>query len=87
MSLFEKLAAGFRLRTSTPTYEAGDELTAFVTGTNGSALLVRIGDSVIELPDADPSLVDATVRLEVESFDASTYRGRGRLVDVLEEAE
>ncbi|MDS0292905.1 DUF7513 family protein [Halogeometricum luteum] len=87
MSFWNKLTAGLRLRTATPAYEPGEELTAYVTGAEGSTLLVRVGDSVIELPDGDPSLVDATVRFEVESFDAATHRGRGRLLDVVEEAE
>jgi hypothetical protein len=87
MSFFEKLTAGLHLRTATPTYGVGDELVAFVTGLDGATPVVRIGDTVIELPDADPSLVDATVRFEVESFDDSTFRGRGRLLDVLEEPE
>ncbi|ELZ26072.1 hypothetical protein C474_20266 [Halogeometricum pallidum JCM 14848] len=87
MSLWNKLTAGLHLRTATPTYEPGEELVAFVTGAEGSTLLVRIGDSVIELPDGDPALVDATVRFEVESFDAGTHRGRGRLLEVVEEAE
>ncbi|ADQ67409.1 hypothetical protein GL213_09160 [Halogeometricum borinquense] len=87
MSLLEQLTAGLRFRTTKPTYDAGDELTAFVTGANGSTLLVRVGDSVIELPDEDPSLVDGTVRFEVESFDKSTHRGRGKLLEVVEEPE
>ncbi|SFR46993.1 hypothetical protein SAMN04487947_1799 [Halogeometricum rufum] len=87
MSFLRKLTAGLHLRTATPTYDAGEELVAFVTGLNGTTPIVRIGDTIIELPDADPSLVDATVRFEVESFDDSTFRGRGRLLDVLEEPE
>ncbi|SDY19486.1 DUF7513 family protein [Halobellus clavatus] len=87
MSRFESLFAGLTFRTSTPAFEVGDEVPAFVTGRGDDGLLVRVGDTVLELPDADPSLLDAKVQIEIESFDARTHRGTARVVDVLEEAE
>jgi hypothetical protein len=91
MSLLAKLTAGLRLRTSTPSYEAGDELTAYVTGTNEGTPQIRIGDTVLKLTDgelsADASLVDATVRVRVASFDDASHRGSARLLEVVTEPE
>ena len=83
MSRLDKFLAGLRLRSSTPSFEVGDEVPVFVTGRTDDGLLVRVGDTVLELPDADPSLLDAKVRIEIESFDESTYRGTARVVEVL----
>ena len=87
MSRFEKLFAGLRFRTTTPAFEVGETVPAFVTGRSESGLLVRVGDTVLELPDADPSLLDAKVTVEIESFDESQHRGTARVVDVFDEEE
>lgn len=86
---FDKLLAGWTFRTSTPNYEVGDELTAFVTGRSGSTSLVRIGDTVIRLPDADTdgSLVDKRVELRVTEFDSRTHEGTGELLAVFDDEE
>ncbi|MFD1599584.1 DUF7513 family protein [Halobellus rarus] len=84
MSRLDKFLAGLRLRSSTPSFEVGDEVPVFVTGRSDDGLLVRVGDTVLELPDADPSLLDAKVRIEIESFDESTHRGTARVVEVLQ---
>ncbi|QCC47993.1 DUF7513 family protein [Halobellus limi] len=84
MSRLDKFLAGLRFRSSTPSFEVGDEVPAFVTGRTDDGLLVRVGDTVLELPDADQSLVDAKVTIEIESFDESTHRGTARVVEVLQ---
>ena len=85
----EKLLAGWTFRTSTPAYEAGDELTAFVTGTNGSAPLVRIGDTIIRLPDenVDGSLVEKRVTLRVTEFDPRSNEGTAELLAIVDDDE
>ena len=75
MSLLDKYLAGWGFRTNTPEFEPGEEITAFVTGYDGEAPVVRIGDTVLQVADAPVEAVDARVRLEVESFDASTHTG------------
>ena len=85
MSLFDRLFAGAAFRSRTPSFEVGQEVTAFVTGVGDEVSLVRIGDTVIELPDADPALLETRVRFEVEAFDAASSRGRGRVLEVLDE--
>ena len=83
-----KLFSGWRFRTSTPTYAAGDTLDAFVTGRDpDGGVRVRIGDTVLRLPDADPRLVDARIRLEVTSFDADAHEGTAELLDVVRDPE
>lgn len=86
---FDKLLAGWTFRTSTPDYEVGDELTAFVTGSNGSTPVVRIGDTIIRLPDAatDGPLVDKRVRLRVTEFDPRSHEGAGELLSVFDDEE
>jgi hypothetical protein len=86
---FDKLLAGWTFRTSTPDYEVGDELTAFVTGANGPTPVVRIGDSIIRLPDAtsDGALVDKRVRLRVTEFDPGSHEGTGELLTVFDDDE
>ncbi|SDM71201.1 hypothetical protein SAMN04487949_2370 [Halogranum gelatinilyticum] len=85
----KKLLAGWSFRTSTPDYAVGDELTAFVTGTDGSTPIVRIGDTVIQLPDADGDgeLVEKRVRLRVTEFDAQRHEGAGELLSVFDDEE
>jgi len=82
---FEKLFSGWTFRTNRPSYAAGDELTAFVTGYEGGVARVRIGDTIITLPDAEPGLGDRLVRLRVTEFDADDSTGRGELLGVVEE--
>lgn len=85
MSLFGRLFAESAFRSSNPAFEVGQEVTAFVTGKDGDVALVRIGDTVIQLADAGGVPVERRVRFEVETFDAGSSRGRGRLVEVLDE--
>jgi hypothetical protein len=79
-TLFE----GWGFRTNRPTYAVGDELTAFVTGYEDGVALVRIGDTIIWLPDAAPGLSDSLVRLRVTAFDEGDRVGEGELLDVVE---
>jgi hypothetical protein len=83
----EKLLAGWTFRTSTPVYEPGEELTAFVTGVNGSTPVVRIGDSIIRLPDTngDGDLVEKRVTLKVTEFDAQRHEGTGEVLSVVDD--
>ncbi|WP_248896698.1 DUF7513 family protein [Haloplanus halobius] len=81
-----KLLAGWSFRTNKPTYDAGDELTAFVTGYEDGEARVRIGDTIITLPDAEPGLVDRRVRLRVTEFDTETAVGQGEVLEIVDPA-
>ncbi|MFC6825717.1 DUF7513 family protein [Halopelagius fulvigenes] len=85
MSFLDFLFAEETFRASKPAFEAGETVTAFVTRITGDGAIVRIGDTVIELPGADPTLLERRVRFEIEEFDAASSRGRGRLVEVLDD--
>jgi hypothetical protein len=85
MSRFEKLFAGLTFRTRTPEYEPGQEIVAFVTGRNAEGLLVRVGDTVLELPGAESDLLERRVRVEVLEFDTASHRGRGQVLEVLDD--
>ena len=75
---------GLTFRTATPDYAEGETLESYVTGRDpGGGVCVRIGDTVLRLPDADPALVDALVRLRVTSFDAGSHEGTAELVEVV----
>ncbi|WP_224269364.1 DUF7513 family protein [Haloprofundus salinisoli] len=89
-----KLLAGWTFRTSTPSYDVGDELVAYVTGVDGDAPVVRVGDTVLRLtktaddvglaPDGD--LLDRKVRLRVDSFDDAAHQGTAELLAVSDES-
>jgi hypothetical protein len=81
-----KLFAGWTFRTNRPSYAVGDELTAFVTGYTDGVAQVRIGDTIITLPDAEGGLGDRLVRLRVTEFDDGESTGRGELLGVVEDA-
>ncbi|WP_117591365.1 DUF7513 family protein [Haloprofundus halophilus] len=92
---FRKLLAGWTFRTSTPSYDVGDRLVAYVTGVDGDTPVVRIGDTVLRLAttaddvelDPDGELLDRKVRIRVDSFDAASHRGTAELLAVLDRSE
>ncbi|WP_251343189.1 DUF7513 family protein [Haloplanus halophilus] len=79
-----KFFEGWTFRTNRPTYAAGDELTAFVTGYADGVAQVRVGDTIITLPDADRGLTDTLVRLRVTAFDDAESTGTGELLGVVD---
>ncbi|KTG10206.1 hypothetical protein AUR64_11510 [Haloprofundus marisrubri] len=97
-----KLFAGWTFRTSTPSYDVGDELVAYVTGVDGAGPRVRVGDTVLRLTgvddfsgvdgisssgvDSPADLLDRKVRLRVDSFDKNSYEGTAELLAVLDES-
>ena len=85
---FDAFLSGLKFRTSTPDYVEGDTLDAYVTGHGaGGGVRARVGDTVLRIDDADPSLVDALVRLRVTSFDTATHEGTAELVEVVADPE
>ena len=80
MSRFDAFTAGWSFRTTTPSFEAGEEITAFVTGYEDGAGVARIGDTVLTLTDAAPELVDTQVDLRIEEFDDSDHTGRATVL-------
>lgn len=79
MSRLDAFLAGVTFRTATPQYSPGDELDAIVTGHDGDVAVVRIGDTVLRMPDATVS-VDEEVRIRVTEFDDADSTGVAELL-------
>ncbi|MFC4406087.1 DUF7513 family protein [Haloarchaeobius iranensis] len=86
MSYLSSVLAGVGFRTRTPAFDPGEEVTAFVSGVQDGAAVIRIGDSRLSLPGVeDPDvLVDERVRVRVEEFDETSHSGSGVLVEVVD---
>lgn len=85
MSRLEALFAGWGFRTATPSFDAGAEITAFVTGADGEGPVVRVGDTrlrVTGVPDGE-QLLDRKVRLRVDSFDETRHVGRATYLETV----
>ncbi|WP_435194966.1 DUF7513 family protein [Natronomonas sp. EA1] len=84
MSRFSAFLAGLSLRSSKPTFDAGQEFSAFVTGHNGTTPLVRIGDSVLRVGNADTDdlPVDVRARFRVTAFDDDRHEGELELLGI-----
>ena len=80
MSRFDAFTAGWSFRTTTPSFEPGEEITAFVTGYENGSGVARIGDTVLTLTDAAPELVDTQIQLRIEEFDESDHTGRATVL-------
>lgn len=80
MSRLDAFTAGWSFRTTTPSFEPGEEITAFVTGYEDGAGVARIGDTILTLSDAHPDLVDSQVSLRIEEFDDSNHTGRATVL-------
>ena len=84
MSRLSAFLEGWSFRTARPTFEPGEEFTAFVTGYEDGAGIVRVGDTVLRLNDATPAIVDTKVRLRVEEFDGNDHEGSASVLEELE---
>ncbi|QLG26342.1 hypothetical protein HUG10_01750 [Halorarum halophilum] len=83
MSRLSAFLEGWSFRTNKPTYSAGEEITAFVTGYENGAGIVRIGDTIIRLDAVTPDLVDTKIRLRIEEFDENDHVGTATLLEEL----
>jgi hypothetical protein len=89
MSLLEKYTKGWTFRTNKPSFDAGDDLSVFVTGVEDGTPIARIGDSKLRIADApaDPAaLVDKRVRVTVTDFDDSAHTGSADYVETVGES-
>jgi hypothetical protein len=84
MSFLDTVRSAVTFRTATPDFEPGEEFTAYVTGTNESGVVVRIGDSKLHVAEGDHALLDRQIRLRVRSFDTATHEGAADLVSVVD---
>lgn len=73
------LFANWRFRTSTPTFEPGEQLEVYLTNFDGGRGEARIGDTILEVEGASVGQVDQLVEISIESFDKSAHRGQARI--------
>lgn len=74
-SFLRKYLKGWSFRSTTPTFQPGERIEVFLTGIRDGTPIARIGDTVVEVPDAPPGMVDSQIAVEVTSFDSSGYTG------------
>lgn len=82
MSRWKAFTAGWEFRTATPGFESGQALEVYITGYDHerAVALVRIGDTVLEVSGPGPESVDETVAIRINSFDATTHRGKADIL-------
>ncbi|WP_338729289.1 hypothetical protein [Haladaptatus sp. DJG-WS-42] len=68
-------------RTSTPSFDPGDEFSVFITGFNHSGAVARVGDTMLYVDGATQAHVDQKVTVRVTAFDESTHEGEAELLD------
>lgn len=84
MSRLSAFLEGWSFRSNRPTFDPGEEITAFVTGYENGVGIVRIGDTILRLNDATADVVDRKIRLRVEDFDVNDHVGTAILLAELE---
>lgn len=80
---FTKFLTGVGFRTTTPSFETGDEFVVVVTGVEGGTPIARIGDSKLRIPDAPADSVDTKVRVRVEEFDDEAHVGTAEYLETV----
>ncbi len=86
MSFVSKYLTGWSFRTTTPSFEEGQEVSLFVTGTRGGTPVARVGDTVLRLSNAPPEAVDSRVRARVTAFDETDHTGEAEYIETVGES-
>lgn len=86
MSLLEKYTKGWSFRSNYPSFDVGDEISVFVTGSEDGVPVARIGDTKLRLPDAPENLLDKRVLLRVTEFDEDRHVGDAEYLETIGES-
>jgi len=86
MSLLAKYLQGWSFRGTRPAFDVDEEIEVFLTGMQDGAVVARIGDTIIRVPDADPSYVDTRCRIRVTEFDADEATGEATFLEKVGES-
>lgn len=78
---------GWWFRSSTPSYESGDEFEAYVFDYDDEdrRATVRMGDSRIHIPDVPPEIAGKRIRLRITEYDDAENRGEAEFIETLGE--
>jgi hypothetical protein len=86
MSRFDKYLEGWGFRSKYPSFDVGDEISVFVTGSEDGVQLARVGDTKLRIPGAPDDLVDKRVRLRVTEFDDEEHVGEAEYIETVGES-
>lgn len=86
MSLLGKYTKGWRLRSSNPSFDPGQEIELFLTGVEGDTVVARVGDTKIRVPNASREYLDTRCRLRITEFDENNHVGEAEFVEKIGES-
>lgn len=81
MTGWRGLLSGWQFRTRYPSFQEGQQVTAYVTGYDEETGEgeIRVGDSLLRVKDLDPERLDEMVSVRVTEFDSTSGVGRARI--------
>ncbi len=87
MSLFTKYLKGWTFRSTTPSFDVGDEIAVFIAETNSEGHgHAYVGDTEFTVEGAGLDTVEKRVLVRVTEFDETTATGRGEFLEVVGES-
>ena len=86
MSRLATYLKGWSFRTATPSFEVGEVVSVFVTGVEGGEPVVRVGDTILSVPDAPEEAVDSRVRVRITAFDERDHTGEATYLETVGES-
>ncbi|MDJ1433237.1 TRAM domain-containing protein [Halostagnicola sp. A-GB9-2] len=87
MSLFTKYLKGWTFRSTTPSFDVGDEIAVFIAEANGDGNgHAYVGDTKLIVEGAGFDTVEKRVRVRITEFDEATATGRGEFLEVVGES-
>lgn len=87
MSFLSKYLKGWQFRSTTPTFDVGDEISVFIAESNSDGNgHAYIGDTHVIVDNAGPVTVEKRVRVRITEFDETTTTGRGEFLEVVGES-
>ena len=86
MSFVDKYMAGWKFRTTTPDYDAGETIEVMITSMADGKAKARIGDSVLRIKDTPADSVNMRVLVEVDEWDTDDHIGEATYLETIGES-